>query len=63
LGMTCDAGKRTRAVWLQAPPGTGDLWVHRPDAARDPVTCRFAALPNALSQETAPQLERLASAR
>jgi tRNA pseudouridine38-40 synthase len=60
LGMTCDAGQRTRAVWLQAPSGTGDLWVHRPDAARDPVTCRFAALPQSLSQETAPQLDRLA---
>jgi tRNA pseudouridine38-40 synthase len=63
LGMTCDAGQRTRAVWLQAPADTGDAWLHRSGAARRPVSCRFAALPQSLTQETAPQLERLASAR
>jgi tRNA pseudouridine38-40 synthase len=60
LGMTCDAGQRTRAVWLQAPARTADAWIHPSGAARLPVSCRFAALPLSLSQETTIQLERLA---
>jgi tRNA pseudouridine38-40 synthase len=57
LGMTCEAGRRTRAVWLQAPPVTSDSWVHAS------VACRFAALPQMLGGAPSPQLERLALAR
>jgi tRNA pseudouridine38-40 synthase len=63
LGMTCAAGERTRAVWLQAPARTADAWVHPAGPASLPVSCRFAALPLALSQETTTQLERLVRVR
>jgi hypothetical protein len=61
--MTCHAGQRTRAVWLQAPARTADAWVHPSGPARLPVSCRFAALPLSLSEETTTQLERLARVR
>jgi tRNA pseudouridine38-40 synthase len=63
LGMTCDAEQRTRAVWLQAPADTHDVWMHRPERATADVICRFAPLGEVPGLAGAPQLERLAAAR
>jgi tRNA pseudouridine38-40 synthase len=63
LGMTCEAEQRTRAVWLQAPAGTLDVWMHRSERAEVPVTCRFAPLDEVPKLAAGPQLQRLAAAR
>jgi hypothetical protein len=62
LGLTCEADRRVRAVWLQAPPDTDDRWLHRPEHAAAAVTCRFASLTGPLPLERSPQLERLVAA-
>ena len=62
LGMTCEADRRIRAVWLQAPAGTDDRWLHRPERTAAAVTCRFAPLTGPLPLEHTPQLERLVAA-
>jgi len=66
LGMTTSGAaggeQRTRAVWLQAPPGTRAAWAPPASGGARAASCRFAALPLSLSPDHAAQLDRLALA-